>query len=257
MTKLSELFGQSIESYQLAFRFIILALPLALVPVLAEALQHFAEFQLGMFALEKGDSFSDQKQAIRLVFGAVKALSIFFIILVLPRFFLKNCRQKSAISFSKKNVSALFMGLIMILVMMLWVFWLGPILISFLLPSLSKLNVLLLLLLSPFLAAFVFSKSYNNWVAGLWDLPSPSAAQNKEINKALYGLGFIVQAAAIFPAMALHYWLGFNAMGAAGFTLATILIIDSVVVGILACLMASCIFVLFRDTYGSALRDKF
>jgi len=219
-------------------------------------LQHFAEFKLGMFALEKGDVFSDQKQAIRLVFGTVKVLSIFFIILVLPRFFLKNQSQKSAMSFSKQNVSGLFKGLIFTLAMMLWVFWIGPNVISFLLPSLSQLKALLLLLLSPFLAAFVFSKSYNNWVAGLWDMPSPTAVQNKEINRALYGPGFIVQIATIFPAMGLHYWLGFNAMGATGATLAIILAIDSVVVGALACLMASCIFVLFRDTYGPGVKQS-
>ena len=69
------------------------------------------------------------------------------------------------------------------------------------------------------------------------------------MNKAIYGVGFIVQIAAIFPAMALHYWLGFNAMGATGITLAAILIFDSVVVGFLACLLASCIFVLIRDAY--------
>jgi len=56
--------------------------------------------------------------------------------------------------------------------------------------------------------------------------------------------------------MALHYWLGFNAMGATGVTLATILLLDSVVVGALACLMASCVFVLFRDTYGPTLKQR-
>jgi len=58
MTKISELFGQTIESYQLAFRFIILAIPLACIPVLAEALQHFAEFKLGMSRSFSSFSFS-------------------------------------------------------------------------------------------------------------------------------------------------------------------------------------------------------
>ena len=257
MTKISNLFHQIIESYKLAFIFIAAAIPLALVPVLGEALQHFVEFHLGMFALEKGDSFSDQKQAIRIGFGLIKVISLMFIILILPRFFLKNRSRGDALSLTKKNTSAIFKGIIAMTVMMVWIFLIGPIIVSFFMPSLSTLKMTLLLLLSPFLVGFIFTKSVNNWMAGLWGLPSPTAAQHKEINKAIYGIGFIVQAAAIFPAMALHYWLGFNAMGAAGFTLATILIIDSVVVGILACLMASCIFVLFRDSYGSALRDKF
>lgn len=95
----------------------------------------------------------------------------------------------------------------------------------------------------------VFAKPVNNWITSLWGLPLPTPAQHKDIIKDLYGLGFIVQAAAIFPAMALHYWFGFNAMGQSGVILATILVLDSIVVGVLACLMASCIWVLIRDIY--------
>jgi len=115
---------------------------------------------------------------------------------------------------------------------------------------------MLLLLLTPFLLSFVFAKPINNWIASLWGLPLPTQAQHKGINQALYGPGFIIQIAAIVPGMALHYWLGFNAMGESGATLATILFVDSIVVGVLACLMASCIFVLIRDIYERTKERK-
>lgn len=257
MAKISDLFRQIIESYKLAFIFIGLALPFALVPVFGEALQHFVEFKLGMFALEKVDDFSHKKQAIRISFGAIKVVSILFISLVLPRFFLKNYTRKNPLSFTKQHTSALLKGLVAVLLMMLWVFLIGPVIVSFLMPSLSKLKATLLLLLSPFLLGFIFTKPVNNWIAGLWSLPRPATDQHKAINNAIFGIGFIVQIAAIFPAMVLHYWLGFNAMGATGTTLAIILILDSLVVGLLACLMASCVFVLFRDTYGPVHRNNF
>jgi len=257
MAIISNLFRQTLESYKLAFIFIGLALPLVMVPVFFEALQHFVEFHLGMFALEKGDVFSNQKHAIRIAFGMIKVISLMFIFLVLPRFFLKDYTRNNIVSFTRQNASALLKGLIAVLVMMLWVFLIGPVILAFLMPSLSALKATLLLLFSPFLVMFIFSKAVNNWMAGLWGLPLPAADQHKAINNAIYGIGFIVQIAAIFPAMALHYWLGFNAMGATGTTLAILLILDSLVVGLLACLMASCVFVLFRDTYEPVYRNNF
>ena len=249
MTKLSEFVSQIIESYKLAFIFFSIALPLAMVPILAEALQHFAEFKLGMFSLREGEVFGDTKQAIRLLFGLIKVLAIFFIFLVLPRFFLHGRNQHIALSFLSGNIFGLIRGLIFVLLSMLWLFMVGPAVLPLFMPSLSEVKILLLSLGALLLPSIYLMKPTNNWIASLWGLPLPSDAQHKAMNKAIYGVGFIVQIAAIFPAMALHYWLGFNAMGATGITLAAILIFDSVVVGFLACLLASCIFVLIRDAY--------
>jgi len=249
MTKISELISQIFESYKLAFIFFTIALPLALVPVMGEGLQHFIEFKLGMFDLKSVNDLGEKAQAIRLSFGAVKILSLLFITLVLPRFFLMDRNKRSALSLTRQNGHALLRGLIVVLVMMAWVFFIGPAILSFLMPSLSKLKALLLLLLTPFLLGTIFSKSVNNWVTSLWGFPLPTPAQHKDINKTLYGPAFIIQVAVILPAMALHYWLGFNAMGQSGVTLAIILFVDSIVIGLLACLMGSCLFVIFRDTF--------
>lgn len=249
MTKISELLSQTFESYKLAFLFIMIALPLALVPVLGEGLQHFVEYKLGMFALKKGDDFGDKAHAIRIAFGAIKILTLFFIMLVLPRFFLMERHKKSSLSFSRQSRQALLRGLIVVLVMVVWMFFIGPAVVSFLIPSLSKLKAFLLLLLTPFLLGMFFTKPVNNWITSLWGFPLPTPAQHKAINKLLYGPGFMIQVIAIFPGMALHYWFGFNAMGQSGATLATLLFVDSIVVGVLACLMAACIFVPIRDIY--------
>ncbi|MEP6343922.1 MAG: hypothetical protein ABJ275_11465 [Maricaulaceae bacterium] len=256
MTKISKLLSQTFESYKLAFLFIMIALPLALVPVLGEGLQHFVEYKLGMFALKKGDDFGDKAHAIRIAFGAIKILSLLFIMLVLPRFFMMNRNKKTALSFTRQNGQALLKGLIVVLVMVVWTFFIGPIVLSFLIPSLSELKALLLILFTPFLLGMIFTKPVNNWLTSLWGFPLPTPTQHKAINKTLYGPGFMIQIAAIFPAMALHYWLGFNAMGQSGATLATLLVVDSIVVGVLACLMAACIFVPIRDIYEHTEVDK-
>jgi hypothetical protein len=256
MTKVSKLMSQIFESYKLAFLFIIVALPLALVPVMGEGLQHFVEYKLGMFALKSFDDFGEQAHVIRLSFGAVKILSLLFIAFVLPRFFLMNRNKRSALSLTRENRKHLLKGIIAILIMTAWIFFIGPAVLSFLLPSLSTSKGMLLLLLTPLLLGTAFAKPTNNWIASLWGLPLPTSVQHKDIIKSLYGPGFIVQILAIFPAMALHYWLGFSAMGATGMTLAAILILDSVVVGFLACLLASCIFVLIRDIYNRTEERK-
>jgi len=256
MAILSNLFRQTLESYKLAFIFIGLALPLALIPMLGEALQHFVEFKIGMFALEKGERLSDQNHAIRIAFGTLKIVSLLFILLALPRFFMKDDTRKNALSFTKQNRSALVKGTMAVVLLIVWIFLIGPAILSVFLPSLTTLKGTLFLLLSPLLLVFVFAKAMNNWMAELWSLPRPTADQHKAINNSLFGLGVFVQIIAIFPAMALHYWLGFSAMGATGVTLFAILAIDSLVVGGLACLMASCMFVLFRDTYGDGLKQQ-
>jgi len=115
MTKISELISQIFESYKLAFLFIGIALPLALVPVLGEGLQHFVEYKLGMFALERGDDLGDRAQAIRIGFGAIKILSLLFIALVLPRFFLMDRNRRRALSFTRQNRQALLRGFIVVL----------------------------------------------------------------------------------------------------------------------------------------------
>lgn len=252
MIKISEFISQLLESYKLAFLFIIIALPLALVPVMGEGLQHFVEYKLGMFDLKSYDDFGDKAHSIRIAFGIIKVLSLCFIMLVLPRFFLMDRNKRSALSFTRQNGHALFRGLIVVLFSMLWLFMIGPTVLPLLLPSLSEGKILLLSFAALFIPSMFLMKPTNNWIASLWGLSLPTVTQHKAIKKAIYGIGFSVQVAAIFPAMALHYWLGFNAMGATGGILATILIIDSVVVGFLACLMASCVFVLIRDAYGQA-----
>jgi len=251
MTKISEIISQIFESYKLAFLFIIIALPLALVPVMGEGLQHFVEYKLGMFDLKSYDDFGDKAHTIRIAFGVIKVLSLCFIMLVLPRFFLMDRNKGSALSFTRQNGQALLRGLIVVLLMMLWIFMVGPAVLSLLIPSLSEGKILLLSLGALFIPSIYLMKPTNDWIASLWGLSLPTAAQHKAISKSFYGIGFIAQIAAIFPVMALHYWLGFNAMGATGVALAVILIVDTVVVGFLACLVASSMFVLIRDAYGS------
>lgn len=256
MTKISESIFQIFESYKLAFIFFTIAMPLAMIPILAEALQHYAEFKLGMFSLSKGAVLENHKQAIRLGFGVVKVLAIFFTALVLPRFFLHGRNKRIALSFISKSKSDLTRGLIYVLLSMLWLFAVGPAALSLVMPSLSEGKVLLLSFGALFILSIYLVKPTNNWIARLWGLSLPTATQHKAMNKAIYGIGFFVQIVVIFPAMALHYWLGFNAMGASGVTLATILLLDSVVVGFLACLLASCVFVLIRDVYNRTTEHK-
>lgn len=154
MGKISELMSQILESYKLAFIFIGAALPLALMPVMGEGLQHFVEYKLGMFALKSGDDFGDKAHRIRLAFGAIKILSLIFVLLVLPRSFLMGRNTRNALSFTRQNGYALLTGLILIMGLFVWIFFIGPAVLSFLMPSLSKLKALLLLLLTPFLGGW-------------------------------------------------------------------------------------------------------
>ena len=252
MAKISELMFQIFESYKLAFIFFTIALPLAMIPIMAEAIQHYVEFKLGMFSLREGDALTDKKQAVRLGFGFVKVLALLSITFILPRFFLHGHNQRRALSFVSGNIPGLLCAFILILILLFWVFMIGPAVFSFLMPALSEGKILLLSFGVLFIPGLYFMKPTNNLIASLWGLPLPTAPQHKAMYNALYGLGFFIQFfAVIFPTMVLHYWLGYTAMGATGMTLAAILIVDSGVVGVLACLMASCVFVLIRDAYQS------
>lgn len=244
-----KLINQIIESYKLAFLFLVLVLPLFLVPVFAEGLQHYAEYKLGMFALKEGDTFGDKKQAIRVGFGVIKLISILFVFLVLPRFFLNDQNRHKALSFSADNIVSIYKSLFVTVIFIIWIFFIGPRVLSFLIPSLSPTKVMLLSLLTPVFFGLFLIKSTNNWIARLWGLALPTAAEHKAIFRAIYGSGVIVQIAVILPAMGLHYWLGYQAMGQSVVRLTSILLVDAVVVGILANLIASVSYVLIRDAY--------
>lgn len=56
-----------------------------------------------------------------------------------------------------------------------------------------------------------------------------------------------VMVVSFFPALALHYALNILAMGQGGFLLSFILLIDSFLVGLLAALLGSSCYVLYKD----------
>ena len=238
---------QIAESYKFAFLFCTLAFPLVMVVVFAEGLQHYAEYKLGMFSIGEGGSFGPAKQFIRLVFGAFKVASIMLLACILPLFFQRGMKMSEALRFEGGLANMLWRATIFSAVMIFLVFFGLPQILGAVVPGFTASKVILLSLCIFLALSIPFQNKINRWLAKFWGFSVPNREQNKAINRALFANGLPVQFAAIMPAMALHYWFGYLAMSMSGFKLYWLLGLDSILVGILAALMASAIYVLFRD----------
>jgi len=242
-----KLFGQAIEIYKLAFLFLVLAWPIACIPVFFEALQHYAEYKLGMFQATSFTEFGQDNQNKRLVFGAFKVFSIMAIYILLPRFFILGQDVWRAVNLSKRIKWLLFRVSLELLLFGAFVFLIGPWVLDISGLPVSQNQRVLISLLVIIIGSSSWQNHFNRCFAEIIEDRAVEKQEQKSINKALF-IGFIfLMIPAVLPAMALHYGLGGLAMGAGGGGLFGILLIDSFVVGVLAALLAATFYVMFRD----------
>lgn len=244
MTKIIQ---QIFESYKLAAVFFLVAFPLACLPIVFEGLQHIAEVKIGMFAGEGGDNITDNGKAIRLFFGSLKVFSIIAVTVFIARFYVHGQSVRRALQFSASAKKAVMVGCLFMAAALVAVFYAGPALLRFITPDISETRATLIPLLVLFLAGFPLQSKMNGWMARIFDDAPLSEAQNKSLNKTMKGGFNVVIIAAFLPLMALHYFLNIQAMGGTAAQLWGLLTIDSVVVGLLACLLGSALYVVYRD----------
>ncbi len=241
------IFSQITESYRLGVQFFYLAFPLVLICIGAEALQHYVEYKLGMFSVEDGNKFTREDQYIRLSFGFLKVLSIIAIGVVLPRFIQQNSGLMRAIRTSGSAWLELLKLAALMGLMIAFIFLIAPAIFGWLFPGMSQSLILIIALLLTFIPQLIFKNAHANSITTLLSLPKPNQTQIERINRVMFSSGIFVMAATILPAMALHYYLGMSAFGQRGSILFLLLALDSVVVGLLACLLAAAAYVPLRD----------
>lgn len=238
---------QIVETYRLAFVFMLAAFPLACLPILFEGLQHIAEVKLGMFINPEVRNFTNADQNKRLVFGVFKVLSLLAVAILLPRYFIHERDLKRTVKFSLKALKSIFIAFIISALAVLWIFVLGPMGVSLIIKDASNQMRMIAPMLFIIVAAFPLQSLMNKGMAKVLDDMPLSETENQAMTKAMMGGFAPLMILAIAPWMVLHYMLNIKAMGQSLPTLWAILTLDSVVVGVLGALMAAAIYMIYRD----------
>ncbi|MEP3052500.1 MAG: hypothetical protein ABJP48_12490 [Erythrobacter sp.] len=239
----------SAKTYRLAVMFFISAFVIVLFPILTEALQHFVEYRLGMFDSSDG-IVGDQEQNLRLAAGIVKVLSLLAITIIVPRFFLHENNLKKAMTFSPEAKRALLLGALVFVGIFLFIFYLGPALVEMIVITGVEISENLqrfLPLVIALLISFWFQIRYVGATATMFDDDPMSEAEKKRFN-VLSTMHFLfVAVVTVLPLMVIHYQLNFMAVDLAPVAgLAVILVVDSIVVGMLSCLLGALVFTLYQ-----------
>lgn len=221
---------------------------LCAVPVLAEGAQHIAEFQLGMFA--EGDGISAGfEMRVRMVFGIVKVLSILFAFIWIPRFWYNGGSLMAALIFRGRELRFLVWSAVLMLAVVLFVFFLGPILTK----AIINIGINLPQAIRPYfpliLLMIVLGATQNLslwWMGGVLGDRSMTKARSRTCLKGQLNWMTGVLILSVGPAMALHYFLNFRSMGAGFFTQIALLALDSVLVGFMAVLLGNSMWVTYK-----------
>ena len=228
--------------------FLVAGFALASTPMLTEALQHFVEYRLGMFNSADG-IVGESERNLRLAAGSVKVLSIMAIAIILPRYFLHGSSLKKALAFSATARRTVFLATLIFLGLFAFTFYLGPILIEYIVDAGIDIPTnwqRLLPLLIGLMILFWVQTKYAGAMATMFDDEAMSEAEAKRFNRLSGGQFLPVALVTVLPLMAIHYQLNFMAVDQGLAALATILVVDSMVVGMLACLLGALSFVIYQ-----------
>jgi len=257
---MKKLISQTGESCRLAILFCLAAFPLFCIPLFFEGLQHIAEVWLGMFSAGAAENFSAEDQNIRLVFGVLKVLSLIAIFVLVPRYFIHGQSVESTLSFSNDAKRAALIGVASTIFFGIMIFFIGPIVVDLIIDGATDQQKMLYPFLVFLLISFPLYTKMNGWMAGVFDDAPLRKGENKVLNKALKGGFSPVFLLCFFPMLVVHYALNFWAMEQPMALIVTLLGLDSLVVGVLAVLMATSTYVVYRDarrsiTLSSAVRS--
>ena len=240
--------GWSIQTYRMATVFLVAGFAVASIPILTEALQHFVEYRLGMFNSADG-IVGEIERNLRLAVGSVKVLSIMAIAIILPRYFLHDRSLKKALAFSATARRTLFLATLSFMGLFAFTFYLGPILIESIVDAGIAVPTnwqRLLPLLIGLMILFWIQIKYAGAMATMFDDEAMSEAETKRFNRLTGGQFLPVAIVTVLPLMVIHYQLNFLAVDQGLAALAAILVVDSIVVGMLACLLGALSFAIYQ-----------
>jgi hypothetical protein len=220
------------------------AAPLA-VPIvfIAELIQHVVEIRLGMYAdfgyLDPAD------QRVRLMFGAVKVVAIFLVLV----FALRWWRFEGDSRRAARPTRATFKGLIIVFIVQiggeLLFIGAGSLAARLIMPS--SMTAYLAWRIGPALLWLMIAILLYPWYVALL-----TEDRGMTLRRSIRGIGwgwpraFGLFLGGIVPAMALHYLLGNGAMGRPVPLVWALMILDAALVAALALLIASTYFSLYQ-----------
>ena len=220
------------------------AVPLvALLVFAAELLQHGVEIQLGMY--RPGAALSEEAQATRLAFGAIKVLAIFLALLFALRWWRFDGDSRRA----ARPTLALLKGLAVVALIQVG----GELLVMALVKGLgAALGPLraggeAALLVSALLAWLFAATLLYPWYVGLLT-EDPTMTLRRSVRATLGRMWarFGLLLAGLLPAMLLHYAIGYGAIGRPEPLVWLLMLVDAGVVALLALLIASTYFSLYE-----------
>ena len=223
---------------------VVFAAPLIfLLPVLAEGLQHFVEFQIGMFASADSMAAAGASQQ-RLIFGVIKIISLLYVMLWVSRFWFQGAGSVSLL-FGRQEFVSLLTLLGFTAAVMAFVIVAGPPLVEFVaasplpvpenvLPFVPLLVLLLLTFPLQHLSVYWFGRFLGD---DTMTVKRARRAVKGQMNRMT--LIFVVP---IAPFMVLHYWLNYQGVGLEPQALAIVLTADSILVGLMAIIMGNAVW---------------
>jgi hypothetical protein len=219
------------------------AVPLAFaLPVVAEFAQHAVEIRGGMYF----GGMSPDGERLRLLFGGLKVLAIFALIIFAVRYWAFGGDIRRA---ARPTVSLLKGIAIFILVQgggELLVMGLGRG-IAMALGSDAELAARLTAMIVPLFGWLLFATLLYPWFVGLI-VEDRSMTLSRSV-RGIWGrlwTTFGLLLAAFLPAMILHYAFGYGAMDRPTAVVWAMMAVDALLVGVLAVLLASAYFTIYR-----------
>lgn len=218
------------------------AMPLvAAIPFAAEAAQHLFEWRGGFYALNPAGAATDPA---RLAMGAIKIAAIFVVVIVglrWWRFGAAASEQPLATAFKGFGIASLaFLGGSLV------AFGAGA-LVSRLFGPDAPRALRLGASLAPVLAWQITSLMLTPWYVGCI-IADRAMTMRRSVNaiRPVLGRAVVMFLVGYMPLLAVHYALGYGAMGRPLPIAATLLLVDAAIVSILAFTIASLWFGLYR-----------
>ena len=245
---MKKLLSQTKESYSLAHGFSAVAIWLVAIPVGFEAIQHIVEYSIGMFQSNDGIQ-AGAEENLRLIAGFFKVISLMFVTVIVSRYFLHGNDLQKAIKFSSDAIKYVAYFALFMVFALLYLSYGAPILSSWI-ASLNfglseKMNRLVPVLLF-FASMWHLQDATFKMFASILDdddtTPISKKATKYFINQSLPLFLLVVG-----PAMVLHYYLNWGATDKNFVIQASMLIIDSFLVGVMAVLIGAVTWVVYRD----------
>ena len=222
-----------------------LAMPLVLaIPLCAELAQHVVEVQLGMYAV--GSELTAEAERTRMVFGGAKVLAIFVVLLFALRYWAFEGDVRRAATPTVSMLKGL--GIVMLVQIggELILLGIGRSLAMTLGPDAGR-GAVAALTVGPILLWLFVANLLLPWFVGLL-----TEDRTMSLRRSVDGIRgrmwatFALLLGAYLPPMVVHYALGYGAMGRSGAILWAMLVVDSIVVALIAVILASAYFTIYR-----------